>query len=194
MHVRECGLAALAAFEVGERLVAFRPFELAVEMRGEERQEAAALLGEALGVDLGEAELGAQALARAKDELGDRVLLHADELADLRVRAVLELAEREHQTLARLQMRVRDPHLVLLAAQEQAALGIVLDVGGNRRLRHLGHGLLPLALFDLLQKQVLERRKQVGGDVGRVRVEAVEARHGAEERLLHEIVRVVRVP
>ena len=117
MHVGKRRLATLAAFEVRERLVQLRALELPVEMGREQRQEPPALLRKPLGVYLREPELAAQALAGAKDELGDGVLLHPDQLADLGVGAVLELAERQHEPLARLEMPVGDPDLVLLPLQ-----------------------------------------------------------------------------
>ena len=138
-----------------------RSLQLAVEVRREQRQVAPALLREPFGIDLREPELQAQALAGPEDQLRDRVLLHVDQLADLGVRAVLELAQRQHEPLPRLEPRVREPHLVLLPPQERSPLGVVLDRRRQHRLGHLRHGLLPLRALDLLQEEIAQGREQV---------------------------------
>ena len=84
-HACERVLAAFTSFEVRKGLLLACPFQLAVEMSSEQRQVTAALLGEAVRVDLREPKLDAEALTRPEDQLGNRVLLHADELADLGV-------------------------------------------------------------------------------------------------------------
>ena len=104
-----------------------RAGQLAVEVCGEQRQVRAAGLRQALRVDLDEPKFRPQALAGAEDQLRDGVLLHPDELADLRVAAILELPEGEHEPLARLQPAVGDAHFLLLPLEQRASLGIVLD-------------------------------------------------------------------
>ena len=102
---------------MGERAALARLAQLAVEVLGEGRQECAALLRQPRRIDLQQSQLGAQALAGAIDELCDGVLVQADELADLGVALLLELAEREHEPLAGLEARVRESHLVLLGSE-----------------------------------------------------------------------------
>ena len=162
-------------------------------MCGQQGQEPAALLRQPLGVDLDEPQLGAQALAGTEDQLRNRVLLHPDELADLGVGPLLELAQGEHEPLARLEPRVRDSHLLLLAGKQEAPLRVVLDRRRQRGLRYLRDGLLPLPALHLLEEEVAQGREQVRRDLRRLRVEPVETRHGADERLLDEVVRVVHV-
>ena len=176
-----------------ERLVELRPAQLSVEVPAQQRQIAAALLRQPFRIDLGESQLGAEAVARTRDQLRDRVLLQADDHPDLGVALVLELAQSEHEALARRQLRVGGPHLLLLAVQERAALRVVVDRRRYGRLGHLGDGLGPAAALDRLEEEVAQRREQVRPEVDGVRIEPVEPWQRPDEGLLDEVVRVVRV-
>ena len=70
---------------------------------------------------------------------------------------------------------------------------VVLDRGRQRGLRYLRDRLLTLPSLDLLEEEVTQGREQVRRDLRRLRVEPVETRHGADERLLDEVVGVVDV-
>ena len=152
-HARERILAALAALEVPERLLQTRSLPLAVEMRRKEWQVAPALLREPLGIDLREPQLDAEAFAGPEDELRDRVLLHVHELADLGIRAVLELAQGEHEPLPRLQLRVREPDLVLLSSQERSPFRVVFD-----RRRSTGSGTSAIGCCRFVRSTCFRKR------------------------------------
>ena len=64
----------------------------------------------------------------------------------------------------------------------------------SRRLGDVRDRLEALAPLDRLQERVAEGREEVRTELDGGRVELVEARQGPHERLLDEVVRVVRVP
>ena len=129
-HVGERLLAVLTGLEMGQRLGLLGAAQLPVEVGREERQISLAHLGQLRAVDLDESEFIAQALTGTEDELRDGVLVQSDELADLRIALVLELAQREDESLAWRQLAVGDPDLVLLSSQQCGPLRVVLDVAG----------------------------------------------------------------
>src|SRR5215204_4155972 len=193
LHRDERRLAALAAVEVRERRLDLRAAQLTVEMAREQRKEPAALLRQARWIDLREPKLRPEVVAGTRDQLGDRVLVQPDDLADLGVAPVLELAQRQHQPLAGREARVRDAHLLLLAMQERAPLRVVVDRRGRGRLGNLGDRLGAPPALEGLQEQVPQGREQVRAELDRLRVEPVEPRQRPHERLLHQVVGVVRV-
>ena len=187
---RRGGLAPLARPKVGEGAGRARTLQLPVECWGgaEERTAASA---DAPGRPA-RRQLGAQALPGAEDELGDGVLVEADELADLGVRPVLELAEGEHEALPPLEPGVGERTSSCWPAGACRARGRPRSAAADRA-RAPRRRLHTLRSLDLLEEEVARRREEVRRQVDAVGVEAVERGQRLDEGLLDQVVRVVGV-
>ena len=156
---------------------------LAVGRRGRDRHERAA------------AQPVAQVQPRARDQLGDRVAVHAHDLGDLVVGEPAELAQRERLALADGEQRVGGADVLLVGRAQRTAVGLLgLGAGADRRrgVRDLGGGRGAAAALDRVVARVPRRGQQVGAEVHVAAGQARQPLEHLQERLLRGVGRVVR--
>ena len=138
----------------------------------------------------------AEADARAREQLGDRVAVHAHDLRDLVVGQLLQLAQRERLALARRERRVGGADLLLMRLEQRPAApgrsarsspdpdrdGGVGDLGGGRRAA---------PAVDRVVAGVARGSEQVGAELELAARQARQALEHPEERLLRGVGRVV---
>ena len=147
------------------------------------------------GAERGAPQPVAQVDPGARDQLGDRVAVHAHDLGDLVIGQALDLAQRERLALAHRQALVGGADLLLVGLEQRVVLGAL----GIAAARADGHGRLgdvagrrgAAAARDRVVARVASRRQHVGGEVQVAVGQPGQPLEHLQERLLRRVGGVV---
>ncbi len=169
--------------------------ELTVDESSDVAEPGAAAGIHRLDVHLAQAQLPAQAVAGAHEQLGDGAGGDVEHPADVLVAHVLELAQRQGEAVAFGKPRVGGPHVGALVGDQRAELrvGVGRLVGSRRALDVVG-GRDPRAVGAAVVDQIARRPVQVGRQVDLAAGQVVEPREDPEKGLLGDVGGVLPAP